>query len=247
MNDFKFIDYCTKYSASGDIKIPLSVESCFRSAFNRYTSTKTVNYEIFMYRGLNEENKGKLSNACFLDPRTVYNHINLLKALCDFKFKVECSDNHYRILVTVDKLSSGMNKYILTWIRYMYEFPYNVLLLDTYRLKKNPIFKFQSIANIFNITLKCYCQYVRSVHQVPDDSDRVCELLTNKQLKEKINSHCSLNDIYGTRRFRAWKIPEESKIVKCSCTDIEYWIDDELFLKERENIYLSTYKKLISQ
>lgn len=247
MNDFKFIDYYTKYSASGDVNIPLREESCFGSAFSRYTPRKTVNYEIFMYRGLNEANKGKLSNACFLNPKAVYNHINLLKTLCNFKFKVECNEDHYRILVTVDQLPVGMNKYILTWIRYMYEFPYNVLLLDTYRLKKNPIFKFQSIANIFNITLKCYCKYVRSVHQVPDDRDRVCELLTNEQLKKRISNNYSLNNIYDTKRFEAQKIPETSNIIKCSYTDIEYWIDDELFLKERENIYLSTYKRLISQ
>ena len=243
MNEFRFLDYYTEYSCKGLLQRDMRSSVCFEDAFRALKPKSTMKYKIVLYSGIDQAKYNHRSNACLFTKGEVRNHIKLLKSLYPIKYSVRDynrDDKRFLITLYIDDAPGIFHKYALTWIRYLYEFPYNVLLRDAYILKKDSDFKFESIANIFNAVLAGYCNTLRSVHQIPYNNS-VVEKLKIAQLKEKINkSPSALNDIYQVCKEGSMCIPKQIQDFKV--TDIEYW--DEGY-DERKPIYIKIYKNQI--
>ncbi len=242
MREFSFLKYHTVYSCGGDIKKELAPEACFEYVFKNVEDNFNVTYQVIIYLGTDYSKKTHKSNACLFSRKEVYNYLKLLKTLYPIKISVKnyTKDGSYdRLLVTlhIEKVPMTFHKYALAWLRYTYEFPYNVLLKDVYELKKDPIFRFESIANLINLTIGCYCEYLRSVHQIP--SNQVSIKMKLKEVKERIKEVDRLNDIYRRLEDKKNSIPKN--INGFSVNDIEYWTNG---FEDRKPIYINVYKDI---
>jgi hypothetical protein len=238
MKEFKFLDYYTKYSCEGSISKRLSGEACFSTIFNKVDRRSKILVTIYLYKGVDQVINHR-SNACFFNKKEIKNHINILKSLCNFNFKIKDTKEAYIVELELSELLPIYHKYILTWVRYLYEYPYNVLLKDAYQLKKNNLcFKWQSIATLFNLILSCSSAYVRPIHQIPMPNTLAMRY-TIAKLKQRLNTINRLNDVYISLIDNPFKIPNH--IDGYELTDLEYW---EMGFEEREPVYMSAYKLL---
>lgn len=237
MKEFCYLDYCTEYSCKGSIKSPMEKHACFGGVFNNIRNGMHNIYTIILHCDLVYPAKYHKSNFCLLDIARVKKHLRLLKSLFPIKFRViNLNPSTIKVILEISGVKAACHKYALTWLRYTYEYPYNVLLKDAYELKNDPTFRFESIANLFNLCLGSFCEYTRPVHQTLDDWG-VPERISLKLLKERIEGIDELNEIYQKIRKKSM-IPDT--INGFSANDIEYW---ETGFEERKKVYLSNYKK----
>lgn len=247
MKEFRFVNYYTEFSCSGDIELKMASCACFARAFMYLQEgNKSVCYIIKVYKGDTLKQKG-LSNMCFFSERQIKNHLNQLKDLFPLKFKVydSCNEKEPHFIIELDlKDVPGMyHRYALTWTRYLYEFPYNMILMDAYKLKEDLYFRFESTANLFNLIASCSDFGVGGGHGVTCGS-RV-GFLMRRELVAQLNQVDRLNSIYPVDRKVSKKYP--NSVGKFDFTDIEYWQDVRLFEQVRKPIYVEEYKKRISE
>ena len=219
----------------------MEVDACFSYVFNEVNNNSSVKYQIVLYMGTKYSAKQHKSNACIFTKQEVRNHLKLLKSLYPLQYSVRDygdKNGYKRILVTlnIENTPATFHKYALTWLRYLYEFPYNVLLRDAYTLKKERTFRFESIANLFNLTLSCYCRNPREIHQIPSNS--IIQRLKIADIKRRIKQVNLLHDIYANVYQKARKIPEKMKGI--SLEDIEYLY---VGFEERKPIYMEIQKR----
>ena len=219
----------------------MNERACFSYVFTKVRDNSSVKYQIVLYLGTRYSAENHKSNACIFTKQEVRNHLKLLKSLYPLQYSVRDyrdKDGYKRLLVTlnIENTPANFHKYALTWLRYLYEFPYNVLLRDAYTLKKERTFRFESIANLFNLTLSCYCKNPREIHQIPTNS--IIQRLKLADIKRRINQVNLLNNIYEKGDRKALQIPE--KIQGFSVEDIEYWNDG---FGERKPIYMEIHKR----
>lgn len=240
MREFRFLDYYTRYSAKGYVNKSLSTESCFGEIYKALDTCDLYNedYVIYIYKGINRYNKGK-SNMCFLNKIQLYNHIKQAKGIYDFKFKIIEEKNKFKVYLYVTEAPGTFHKYILAWIRYCYEFPYNMLLLDALEIKKEHCFKYTSISNLFNLVLGCYnneWDWLRTIHQIP--IHQVCIFLRKKEIFKKLQVITELNNIYKFKDVKKYYIPKKHN--GNFYFDLAYW-KDEKCLEVRKSVYKKLY------
>lgn len=245
MKDFLFLSYFTEYSCTGEFSKSLSPTVCFSNVFYEVNNLPiSEEYIIYIYKGINFLKDKRKSNACFLNKYELSNHLKQAQKLYNFNFSIEDSIGRhnypiFKVTLSLNKVSGNFHKYLLTWLRYTYEFPFNVLLLDAYWLKKDNKFRFQSIANIFNLITSCYCDDIRLVHKIATDCVKP---LKKSELSQLIVECDILNNIYKhITRIRHRKIPK--KIDGYDFRDVEYWTKDN-FLNKRKKVYMNMYNNL---
>lgn len=241
MREFDFLDYCTEYSSEGSINKEMNREACFGKIFRNVNSHSSVKYKIILYSGVEFAKTYRMSNACIFSKQEIRNHLKLLKSLYPIHYSVrddkgESKFKRFIVTLRIENTPSAFHKYALTWIRYLYEFPYNMILRDAYYLKKESIFRFESIANLFNVVLSGYCSTPREIHQIPTNS--IVERMKIAEVKNRLKSVIALNNIYNKVDEKSIYIP--TKIQNFSIKDIEYW--DNGF-EDRKPVYIEIYKK----
>lgn len=214
---------------------------CFAEAFRQLgEKKKSAIYTIKVYK--EDTLKGSSSsNMCYFTRKQIKNHLNQLKDLFSIKSSVIDSKDkkkpHFIVRLELTNLPGMYHKYALTWLRYLYEYPYNVIALDAYKLKKCPEFRFESIANLFNLVASCYCEYVGPGHSITGSSS--VGFLRRKELLSRLNKANQLNDLYPKLNRNVHHIP--SKIENFERKDIEYW-SDKFFEEQRKPVYLRVYE-----
>lgn len=244
MKEFSALNLHTEYGCSGDVSINMGVRVCFGTLFNTIENDNHVKYRILFHEGADYSRDTHRNSACFFTKEEIRHHLLKLRSLYPIQFKVmdykgKRDDGYDRIEVQMelDKVPATFHKYALTWIRYLYEYPYNVCLKDAYTLKKDPIFRFESIANIFNLVLGCYCGYANEHHQIPINN--ITRPLKISEVKERIRRVDELNDIYRLLHIKHDDIP--GSIGDYTIRDLEYWRDG---FDIRKPIYINVYKEM---
>lgn len=247
MKEFSYLDYYTEYSCSGKINKRLSVASCFSKVFNRIKDNATESYKIIIYKK-DQLCQVRGSNMCFLTQRQIHNHLKQAQEIYPFEFRIGKRSNYkgkydvYTINLKLINVPSLFHKYLLVWVRYMYEFPYNVILLDAYKLKQEKRFRYTSIANLFNLILGCM-DYSREIHQIPVNN--LVEFLKKNVIRKRLTiEDMTLNKIYKVRALRKEVIFIPEKINTYSPRDIEYWNNQIFFEKYRKPVYLDAFNKV---
>lgn len=242
MKEFDYLSYHTEFSCSGDINLKMKTRVCFAEAFRQLGGKKiSVVYTIKVYKE-DTLRKSNGSNMCYFTRKQIKNHLDQLKDLFPIKSSVTDSKDeekpHFIVKLELTDLPGMYHKYALTWLRYLYEYPYNVVALDAYRLKKSPEFRFESIANLFNLIASCCCVWVGGGHSVVDNDP--VGFLRRKELLAHLGRVQILNSLYPELRKKRTTIPEE--IEKFKPRDIEYW-SDKFFEEQRKPVYLGAYKR----
>lgn len=252
MKEFALCNYHTEYSASGEgFSKRMKVEACFSDVFsklralNRTKKRHTMTYRILIYRGYEWGKKHHKHNACLLNHSDLRNHIDQLKGLVPFKCRIkditsrECEK--FEVIVTVINGTVRQHKYLLAWIRYSYEYPFNVTLYEARKLRNEKEFSFLSGFNLFNIvgqTLNLW----EPLHSIAYES--LVHLMSKEILKEKLEEDSlNLNSIFKGGNIKQPYL-KESRDRKLDVRDIEFWMNDSLYREERLPIYKERLKYL---
>ena len=243
MKEFRYLTYHTEYSCSGTYNLKMGARACFRSAFDNVYNDSDIRYKIRLYPGIDFCKKVSHSNACLFSKQGIRNHLLQLKDLFPFSYRVldEMKGGNKIIVIHLHlkDVPATFHKYILTWIRYLYEYPYNVILKDAYLLREDLGLRFQSMSFLFNIVSSCQWVYVGEGHSIREN--HLHTPITKSELKERIKEVRFLDDIYEDMNMNRDRLPET--IGKFSCNDVEYW-SEELFNEVRKPVYVELYNKV---
>lgn len=246
--DFKYLEFWTYYSSKGTTDKELAREYCFSKIF--YGKTKQNNdYELFIY---NDGHLKTRDNNCLLTKEQLIKHIEEINKFYKFEYTLNPikGKNGY-------KLSFNLNaplvyhKVILSWLRYAYEFPFNVAIYEAFKLKEEKGFKRVTLLNLFNLigsTMNC-TNHGASIHAIGVfyewkrfiNYKEFCKYIKKAN---KRSPNCVINDIIPVldkKEFKILNLPADKRI-----NHTDYW-EDEKEYKTRLKLYkknLKTLKKL---
>ena len=225
----------------------METRACFARAFEKLArKSVSATYTVKVYKE-DTLRKANGSNMCYFTRKQVKNHIDQLKDLFPIKSSVIDSKDkkkpHFIVTMTLKDLPGMYHKYALTWLRYLYEYPYNVISLDAYRLKRDPVFRFESIANLFNLVAGCSKVWVGQGHAAVGNGP--VGFLRRKELLAQLNSVRRLNSVYTELEVKRETVPEV--IDKYRLNDLEYWNNDNFFEEKRKPVYMKAYTKVKEQ
>ncbi len=252
MNDFQFLDYHTEYSCKGTFEKKMGVEACFSFAFRR-TSEENVSeeYEVILYKGTDFSRATHNSNSCLFTKKQIRNHLRQAQGIYPFDFYItEAPDwgdgyNVFKVRLKLTNVPGTFHKYLLTWLRYTYEYPYNVILYDAYKLKKDPCFRFTSMSDLFNLVLSCFSEDPRDIHQIA--KNQVSKPMLKRDIREKLQNIQKLNNVYVKLKSKGGKNQIPDKDGDFTTSDFEFWESDNIFERRRKPIYMNVYKEIIKK
>ena len=238
---FQFSNYSNTYTANGDVgDISKTNTACFSDVFRVLDNKRKKYFDIVYTIKINKDkhyvNELNRNNYCFLTKKELYNHIKILKKLFDFNFNVKEEEDSYIVSAHLFN-SSIVHKYFLTWVRYSYEYPYNVMCLDALNLRKQPEFRFISKINIFNLFSLAGFEY-RSCHCFVTMGSAYIKYFTNKDLSKRLKNSCPrVQTLFLADSGHFPNITD--KITEVDSTDRN---ELELTFKDRLLVYKNLYK-----
>ena len=236
---FKYLSYSTIYRASGDLVFEnknLEGEACFSYIFNNVKNNKKqhIIYSIYISTDPSFIQDNHENNFCILTEEQIIFHISYLRFISSFKYKItkKFIDDYSGFRIDLDLNAIGIvHKMFLTWIRYLYEYPYNLVLYDSFKLREEKRFIEKSnYLNIVNFVTNFYSD--DWIHQIPRRRN-IPEFVTRKSFKNKLMKCDFLNDILKNSGIQIEQFKKYDEI------------DD--FIKDfdnRKNEYIETLNKL---
>lgn len=255
--NFLMLNFCTEYGSEGNTQKNLRKDACFSTIFysegNGIVQKNT--YTIKLYKIGDWLNKKRQNNACLTDRAGIVHHLKILQSVFKFSYHLKENEDHFVLTMTLEG-DLIYHKYMLSWVRYLYEYPFNVFLADAYKLKGIPGFKFESIISLFNLVgaTSGIRQHGTGIHAI-GETGWFKALMTTKEiqarLKELEGGHKQINDIFPVLHTNGgWGAPddviegvetleEEDNNLHSS----DYWDSEEEFNKRLE-LYKKNYKIL---
>lgn len=240
MNEFRYLSYCTIYSCKGSKSIGKSERACFAYIFrDNFPNKFDISYKIIIYPNTRKCKNGK-NNYCLLTKDEIRNHLRRLRSIYPLHYKVT-GDNLYTVYIRLKDVPQTFHKYVLTWLRYTYEYPYNVILKDVCWLKKDSQFRFVSTATLFNVVARCFPSFVEGLHSIAEHKTHIPTKI--KDLRKSIDNNTYLGDLYKYATIEVInKIPRDIK--DFNIYDVEYWDNEEWFNQYRKKFYIDQYNKI---
>jgi hypothetical protein len=251
--NFLFTNFCTVYSSKGTINKRLSKEACFGEIFHYGVDASNPSidnsYIIRIYPLGSKLYENKQNNACLVKRQDIINHLRVLKRLFKFHYElksvVEDGESFYKLKI---QLNAPLiyHKYLLCWVRYLYEYPFNVFMLDAHRLKKLPIFKGTSLVNLFNLIgassgINDHGTRIHAIGEIqePKEFSTLSTILKRIDYVSK-DINPQVNNIFKRVAVQPFDILLDND---ADLHSVEYWKSEKYF-KKRQEIYLSNYKLL---
>lgn len=172
---------------------------CFRQVFNEPESFLHIKITFFKV-DLNKVNLEKLkySPCCILPKELIKAHIESCMKIQDFSYKLKYIGTLSRgvkeveLTLNIPKCRKLVRNYILTWIKYLFEYPMSFWMYDVWRLKKEEYPTFD-VENICLLVSNCY-SYWNSNHTVMRYKNGPA--LTTEHLIRRLNYVKYLNEVY---------------------------------------------------
>ena len=237
---FGYLSYSTIYQAFGDLVFEnkdLERQACFSYIFRNVRNNKKqhIIYSIYISTDPSFIQDNRESNFCILTEEQIRFHISYLRFISSFKYKItkKFIDDYSGFRIDLDLNAIGnVHKMFLTWIRYLYEYPYNLVLYDSFKLREEKRFIEKSnYLNIVNFVTTFYSD--ESIHQIPKSYQKIPEFITRKSFKDRLMKCDNLNDILKNSNIQIVRFTKYDEI------------DD--FIKDfdnRKNKYIETLNKL---
>lgn len=241
--DFKYLEFWTYYSSEGTIDKPLKREYCFSTIFYGKKHQKN-NYVLYIYNDGHLKNR---DNNCLITKEQLIEHINEINKFHKFEYKLKKIKDGYKLEFTIDA-PLMYHKIILSWLRYSYEFPFNVALYELFKVREEKGFKRLTMLNLFNLigaTMHC-TKHGTSIHSIGVFYD-FKDLISYKDFKKeitkdiKLNPDMQINDILNVVNEDDFDILELPLDKRLNHTD--YWEDQEEY-KKRLKVYKKNLKTL---
>lgn len=246
--EFCYLNFHTEYSSRGTTLKRMAREYCFSEIF--WGNSKQHNkYVIKFYKDLYCVQKEAGNNACFMTIEELNNHINYAKRIYRFKSEVIDTENYYEVHLEINGPRIA-HRFILTWVRYAYEFPFNMYLSDAYKLKRVVGFKRDDIFNLFNIVAESagYHFHGDHIHAI-GDTNWTKKFFKAGEVKKVIadaEPGCELNDLFIDTEIALKHFTDSIKGFSTDkIKDLDFWESNDIF-KERTKLY-KLNKKLVKK
>lgn len=171
---------------------------CFHDVYPGFKQNIREHMRIAIYRKADISQARRWNNYCPFTLKQVKEHINYMKKFMNFECSITVEPE--RFIINLDIRNKGIYlRLFLTWLRYLYEFPNNVALMDMLKLKKMEEFKDISPillhSYILNIIRPGYYddQAIPNGHRVAknmkdeDIVERIKHLLVERYVRHKTN------------------------------------------------------------
>lgn len=189
--DFEYNRYgnSTYFSAKGDMNVEENWYPCFGEFTKQCFEFSEHDQEfcITLYKVSSDTFKHKYyNNACIFNKTEIAAHLEEIQEVCNFSYKILQYRDRYVLKIKV-KAYSIYIKFILTWVRLLYKWPYNVLYRDALRVHKLKEFSNLNLISVFNLvcSTNSKAQFI-SCEESFIYPQRFTEPLTYKEIKEKI-------------------------------------------------------------
>lgn len=255
--EFNYLNLCSIYETKGYSNVEMSVNPCYAKTLRNWQTlheSKKVSYEIIMFKGMDQIRKDKKNNACLLNRKEISQHLKMIKSIHPFKYRLEegeftlkeCDNRTYdawHLFLEIEG-TKAQHKFVLTGIRHLYEYPFNVWLIDAHRLKESApdVFKYTSIMNILQVIKSSFPN-----DYMTDQSwmFKYRKLLTKSYIKEHLKNIEYITKIYDKTLppdlFKKIAGVSDKKLFS-----LDYWLGDSTFQKRRE-VYLENFSNSIKQ
>ena len=201
-HNLKYLNFYTWYSSEGHIKHQMQREWCFGHIFhvNNIPDDKIIK-NIYTIRICHsgKDIVDNFSNQCYLSLTDIKRYLNQGKKFVKYTYNITKDKDYYYITVNVQDVHIA-HKFILTYIRYLYEIPFALYLYEAVRLKHDCVeFKhldYLTIYNIVSATIPNY-EHGTDIHNI-GSSYNFKKLLSIKEIKQLLNEPdiTKLNDIF---------------------------------------------------
>ena len=244
--NFNFLNFCTIYKSKGTVNKNLHKEYCFGEIFNQGPDEQKNTYALEIYVDKSDDND---DNNCFLTTEQLEEHINTIKTIKNFEHCLEQKENKYVLTFTLDA-PRVYHKIILSWLRYTYEWPFNIALYEAFRLKNTHGFKQVNLFNLFNLVGGSMNYYKHGCHiHAIGEFNRFKKLTSwtafKKDIKEgyKADPKCKINDLVFILEGDDYKFKYIQKHPKLKFNNSEFWELEKEF-KKRIAVYKHNLKIL---
>lgn len=237
---FEYLNYSTIYQTSGDLvkeNKNLEGEACFSYIFRNVKNNKKqhIIYSIYISTDPSYIQENRENNFCILTEEQIRFHISYLRFISSFKYRIikKFIDDYPGFRIDLDLNAIGIvHKMFLTWIRYLYEYPYNLVLYDSFKLRGEKRFIEKSnYLNIVNFVTTFYS--TDYIHQIPRSLHNIPEFITRKSFKDRLMKCDYLNDILKYSDIKIEQFTEYD--------EIDGFIED---FDNRKNKYIENLNKL---
>lgn len=241
--NFNFLNFCTIYESEGSVNKDLDREYCFSEIFYEGPNKQKNNYILEIYWDKYEDND---DNNCLLTTEQLVEHINEIKKIKSFEHELEKHEDKYVLKFTLDA-PRIYHKIILSWLRYSYEWPFNMALYEAFKIKDLYGFKRENLFNLFNVVGASmgYRKHGTDIHAI-GEFDMFKKLVSYKEFKaliekaRKDDPKKQINKVVPQVNGKFALIPQDKKI---KITNSEFWEDDKGF-QERVKVYRKNHKTL---
>lgn len=203
-HNLKYLNFYTWYSSKGHIKHKMQREWCFSHIFhiNELPDDKIIK-NIYTIRICHsgKDIANNYSNQCYLSLTDIKRYLSQGKKFVKYTYNITKDKDYYYITANVQDIHIA-HKFILTYIRYLYEMPFALYLYEAVHLKRDCVeFKrldYLTIYNIVSATIPNY-DHGTNIHNI-GPSYKFKRLLSIKEIKQYFNNPDTfqLSDIFET-------------------------------------------------
>lgn len=264
--DLAYLGWCTYYESNGSRKVfnneSLSIKRpCFHLTYPRTTNEYVEqNIKIAIKKGTRTVARHN-NHYCPFTYDEIVKHISYLKELVNFDFTIENKPMQY--IINVNFSGEGIYfRVLVSWIRYLYEFPANMAMKDVYKIMKLKAFKDINVFALSTFVLDCLYYGYYFDDQLCDNR-HISKISSIEELKKHLSflathsgrtmgmfdcAELSLNKmaLFNKNRNVYKKCLTKNNILTCYNYGLRHlfdWINEDIF-KERINLYKKNIKLL---
>lgn len=185
--NLKFLNFYSYYGSQGDIEHNMRAEVCFSHIFHCHElPKKNIIKNVYTLRVCHSgiDIKEGRSNQCYLSLTDIKRYLTQGKKFVNYTYHIRKTKDYYYITVDVQDVHLA-HKFILTYIRYLYEVPFALYLYEAFRLKHDCAefrhLDYLTIYNIVSATIPNY-DHGTNIHNI-GASYKFKKLLPIKEIK----------------------------------------------------------------
>lgn len=181
--DRRHLNYHTDFTSEGTIKKEESVTACFAPVLKTGYDIMDNTYNIKMLK----QPLYSRDNFLYFSKEEIEKYMKYIKEIYD-NFEWEIKDEDEALFLTI-KINDKhfYHTFVLTFIRYLYEFHYAIMLNDALKLKETFRFRNLNILSLMSLVRDCWPKI--RYHTSSDMShfnSGYCDILSNKEVKDRI-------------------------------------------------------------
>lgn len=195
--DFRFPSYYCRYdydspSGKASYKSAACFGSLFRTHDENYIFNGRINIQFCNDLKLVQQSK---NNYCPLSNEEIKYFLDYIGELLNFKYEIKdyTSDdfNGLEVSINLENFTTFQKNTILTFIRWLFEMPYNIALKEAFNLmNKTEYFKDYNIINLFIIVQNVYIGLdPRSIHTLYTETNKSNQLISYTKLEDHLSRY----------------------------------------------------------